>query len=85
MSWHVPAGRSRRIPPAGFVRPCQPTLVARPLVGSDWRQEVKHDGYRIVAQKQGERVSLWTRRGANFTDRLPQIAELVRGLVAEHA
>jgi bifunctional non-homologous end joining protein LigD len=47
--------------------------------------EVKHDGYRIVARKQGERVTLWTRYGTDFTNRLPRIAEAVGGLAAEHA
>ena len=46
---------------------------------------MKHDGYRIVARKQGERVTLWSRHGAKFTDKLPRIAEAVRGLAAEHA
>ena len=46
---------------------------------------MKHDGYRIVARKQDERVTLWSRHGAKFTDKLPRIAEAVRGLAAEHA
>jgi len=46
---------------------------------------VKHDGYRIVTRKQGERVTLWSRHGTSFTDRLPRIAESVRGLAVEHA
>jgi bifunctional non-homologous end joining protein LigD len=50
-----------------------------------WLHEVKHDGYRILAHKQGERVSLWSRYGADFTDRLPGIAEAVRKLPAESA
>jgi len=35
---------------------------------------VKHDGYRIIALKQGERVKVWTRFGADFTDRFLGIA-----------
>jgi hypothetical protein len=30
--------------------------------------------------KQGERVKIWSRRGADFTDRFATIAEAVRGL-----
>jgi hypothetical protein len=30
---------------------------------------VKHDGYRIIVLKQGERVKVWARCGADFTDR----------------
>jgi ATP-dependent DNA ligase len=44
---------------------------------------MKQDGFRIVALKQGERVQVWTRRGADFTDRFPAIADAVRGPPAE--
>jgi bifunctional non-homologous end joining protein LigD len=46
---------------------------------------VKHDGYRILARKQGERVILWTRRGADYTDKLSGIAQAVRRLRADEA
>jgi ATP-dependent DNA ligase len=63
--------------PSRAIPPCQPLLVVKPPAGPGWLHEVKHDGYRIVARKQGERVTLWTRYGADFTDRLPRIAEAV--------
>jgi hypothetical protein len=50
-----------------------------------WLHEVKHDGYRIIARKDGSRVTLWSRYGTNFTDRLPKIAEAVCSLAAESA
>jgi bifunctional non-homologous end joining protein LigD len=85
MLWRISPARSRRTPSAGFIRPCQPLLVARPPAGPGWLHEVKHDGYRIIGLKQGERVTLWTRYGADFTNRLPRIAEAIRGLPAENA
>jgi bifunctional non-homologous end joining protein LigD len=60
-------------------------LVAHPPAGPDWLHEVKHDGYRILARKQGERVTLWTRRGTDFADKLSGIAGAVRGLHAGEA
>ena len=45
----------------------------------------KRSGYRILALKQGERVNVWSRRGADFTDRFPIIAEAARGLSADEA
>jgi bifunctional non-homologous end joining protein LigD len=60
-------------------------LVDRPPAGPDWVHEVKHDGYRLLGRKQGERVTLWTRYGTKFTDRLPRIAEAVSSLPVEHA
>jgi ATP-dependent DNA ligase len=50
-------------------------LVAKPPTGPDWMHEVKHDGYRLLARKEGERVTLWTGHGTKFTDRLPRIAQ----------
>jgi hypothetical protein len=38
---------------------------------------------RILARKEGSRVTLWSRYGANSTDRLPKGAEGVCSLVAE--
>jgi bifunctional non-homologous end joining protein LigD len=52
-----PPRRSRRTLPAGFIRPCQPFLVARLPAGPAWLHEVKHDGYRLLARKEGERVT----------------------------
>src|SRR5271165_6604379 len=64
---------------------CQPLLVDRPPAGSDWLHEIKHDGYRIIACKEGGRVTLWSRHGTNFTDRLPKVAEAVCSLAADSA
>jgi bifunctional non-homologous end joining protein LigD len=60
-------------------------LVDRPPAGTGWLHEVKHDGFRILALKQGDRAQVWSRRGANFTYRFPAIAEAVRSLSADQA
>jgi bifunctional non-homologous end joining protein LigD len=78
--WRASPARWTRIPPVGFVRPCEPALVNRPPAGADWLHEVKHDGFRILVRKLGERAKVWTRRGADFTDRFSTIAEAVGGL-----
>ena len=46
---------------------------------------MKHDGYRLLARKQGERVTLWSRYGTDFTDKLPGILEAVRSLPVDDA
>ena len=83
--WRAPAPRWRRNPPAGFIRPCEPTLVDSPPAGPGWLHEIKHDGFRVLALKQGERVKVWSRRGADFTERFPRIADAVRGLACDEA
>ena len=46
---------------------------------------MKGDGYRLLARNEGQRVTLCTRYGTKFTDRLPRIAEAVRGPPADQA
>jgi bifunctional non-homologous end joining protein LigD len=73
-------------PNAGsFHRALSPTLVANPPAGPGWLHEVKHDGFRILARKQGERVEVWSRFGTDFTARFSRIAEAVRDLASESA
>jgi bifunctional non-homologous end joining protein LigD len=75
----------RRLPPLSFIRPCNPVPVARPPAGPGWLHETKHDGFRILGWKQGQRVTLWSRRGTEVTDGLTTIARAVAGLPAENA
>jgi hypothetical protein len=82
VSWRTTPSLWRRSAPPGSIRPCEPTLVDRPPAGPDWLHEIKHDGFRILAWKQGERVRVWTRRAADFTDRFSRIAEAIRSLTA---
>jgi bifunctional non-homologous end joining protein LigD len=84
MLWRT-SPRFRSSPPAGFIAPCKPVLVTEPPAGNEWLHEIKHDGYRILARKQGPRVTIWTRRGTDYTDKFPRIAEAVRSLSADEA
>src|SRR5258707_13408230 len=55
--------------------PCIPTRGAKVPAGPDWLHEIKHDGYRLIVQREGKRVRLFTRNGYDWTDRYPLIAE----------
>jgi bifunctional non-homologous end joining protein LigD len=54
---------SRRVRTDGFIDPCIPTLAAKAPSGPDWVHEIKHDGYRLIARRDGKAVRLFTRRG----------------------
>jgi bifunctional non-homologous end joining protein LigD len=41
----------------------------------EWLHEVKHDGYRLIVQREGKRVRLFTRNGYDWSDRYPLIVE----------
>ena len=85
MLWRISPAGSRRTSPAGFIRPCQPLLVVRPPAGPGWLHEMKHDGYRLIARKAADRVTLWSRYGTDFTNKLPRIAEAVARLTVNNA
>jgi bifunctional non-homologous end joining protein LigD len=42
--------------------------------------EIKRDGFRIMARRDGNGVRLYTRNGYNFASRFPQIVEAVSKL-----
>jgi bifunctional non-homologous end joining protein LigD len=69
-----------RVLPAGFVPPCLPTKVQEPPSGALWLHEIKHDGFRVVARKDGNRVRLYSRLGNDLTYRFPLIVESVARL-----
>src|SRR5215213_3891419 len=55
--------------------PCIPTRGTEVPAGPDWFHEIKHDGYRLIIQREGKRVRLLTRRGYDWSDRYPLITQ----------
>jgi ATP-dependent DNA ligase len=39
--------------------PCLPTNAPQPPSGELWLHEIKHDGFRVIARKNGHRVKLY--------------------------
>lgn len=68
--------------PFGHIPPCLPSRTERPPTGSGWLHEIKHDGFRIMARRNGDSVRLYTRNGYDFAGRFPQIVEGVSKLKA---
>jgi bifunctional non-homologous end joining protein LigD len=71
---------SSRLLPVGFIAPCLPTKAPRPPSGDVWLHEIKHDGFRIIARKDGDRVRLFSRPGNDLTHRFPLIVEALARL-----
>jgi ATP-dependent DNA ligase len=46
-----------------------------PPSGPEWLIEIKHDGFRVIARKNGKRVRLYSRPGNDLTYRFPLIVE----------
>jgi bifunctional non-homologous end joining protein LigD len=66
----------------GDFRPCLPTPAESPPSGDGWLHEIKHDGIRILARRDGAGVRLITRHGNDFTARFPLAVEAVMRLPA---
>ncbi len=45
----------------GFVEPCLPTRARAVLEGPQWVHEIKHDGYRMICRRDGDRVRVFSR------------------------
>ena len=55
--------------------PCIPTKAAKVPDRPEWIHEIKHDGYRLIVQREGNRVRLFTRNGHDWSGRFPLISE----------
>src|SRR5262249_17494081 len=69
----------RTLPP-GFIAPCLPTKADKLPSVSQWLHEIKHDGFRIIARKNGAQVRLYSRPGNDLTHRFPLIVETLARL-----
>jgi bifunctional non-homologous end joining protein LigD len=78
----APAILRPRALPVGFIGPCLPTSARQPPRGPEWLIEIKHDGFRVIARKQGKRVRLYSRPGNDLTHRFPLIVETLARLRA---
>jgi hypothetical protein len=66
--------------PGGFIPPCLPTKAPSPPSGEVWLHEIKHDGFRVIARKDGARVRLYSRNGHDLPHRFVLIVGAVTAL-----
>jgi bifunctional non-homologous end joining protein LigD len=55
--------------------PCLPTSGTSVPATPAWYHEIKYDGYRLIVQREGERVRLFSRNGNDWSGRYPWIVE----------
>ena len=72
-------------PAPGFIEPCLPSIGKRIPAGADWVYELKLDGYRLMVRKAGVDVRVYSRNGADFTKRFPQLVKVAQRLRATSA
>jgi bifunctional non-homologous end joining protein LigD len=57
--------------------------VEQPPEGDEWLHEIKYDGYRILARREGPSVALLSRRGHDWTAKFPTVRRSVERLPAQ--
>jgi bifunctional non-homologous end joining protein LigD len=63
-----------------FVKPQLALEATTPPDADGWLHELKLDGYRIQARKDGTKVQMLTRSGLDWTHRIPTVAQAVAAL-----
>ena len=66
--------------PPDFIEPCLPTVSRTVPPGAGWAYEIKHDGFRFICCRDGERVRCYSRGGHDRSAQLPAIVETMRAL-----
>ena len=85
------SARISREPPVGtehppsWIKPQLAALVKEAPDGPDWLHELKLDGYRMHARLDAGRVNILTRRGNDWSEKYPAVAEAIARLPAHNA
>jgi bifunctional non-homologous end joining protein LigD len=64
----------------GFIEPCLPMMSRTVPTGAGWAYEIKHDGFRFICWRAGDRVRVFSRQGNDWTDRVSLIAQALQAL-----
>ncbi len=59
------------------------TLIDEPFDDKDWVFELKHDGYRAMAEIYHDKAKLYSRNNISFNDKYPEIVESLKKIKAE--
>jgi bifunctional non-homologous end joining protein LigD len=80
MPWLMLARAPSSAHAVGFIEPCLPTPAPTVPDGPRWAYEIKHDGFRFIARRDGEPVLVFSRHGWDWADRVPLIVEAMGAL-----
>ena len=66
-----------------FIEPMKAKLMEKPPTTGDWIYELKFDGIRLIASKDEQKVSLFSRNQNDLSARFPEIVDAVENLSAD--
>jgi bifunctional non-homologous end joining protein LigD len=61
-----------------FIEPMKARLVDDPPASGDWSYELKFDGFRVCAVKNGSQINLISRNGNELRSRFPEVAQALK-------
>ncbi len=64
-----------KAPVPGFIEPALASSIDRVPSGERWIHEIKFDGYRVQVHLANEAITVFTRRGHDWTKRFKKVAE----------
>jgi bifunctional non-homologous end joining protein LigD len=67
-----------------FVEPMKARLVESPPGSGNWSYELKFDGFRVCAVKDGKKINLISRNGNELRDRFPGAVEALKDFPADN-
>jgi len=62
------------------IQPMLAMLIDKPFDREGWFFEVKWDGYRAIAEKEGSDIRLYSRKNLSFNEKFPPITQSLRSL-----
>jgi bifunctional non-homologous end joining protein LigD len=68
---------------ARFIEPMKARLVDDPPTGGDWSYELKFDGFRVCAVKNGSQINLISRNGNELRARFSDVVEALKEFPAD--
>jgi bifunctional non-homologous end joining protein LigD len=74
-----------KAPFLGFIEPALASSIDRVPSGERWIHEIKFDGYRVQVHLANEAITVFTRRGHDWTKRFKKVAEDVWHIKASSA
>jgi bifunctional non-homologous end joining protein LigD len=82
----VTSAKAKRKPATPrYIKPMKATAVTELPTADQWIYEIKWDGYRVLALKQGDSVRLLSGKGKNLTADFPDVVSALRDVRAETA
>ncbi len=60
-----------------FIEPMKARVAPAPPYNGEWLYEVKFDGFRVLAVKNGKKVELWSRNKKRLDERFPEVVKAI--------